>query len=108
MFYTILLAVHIIVTLLLVGIILLQRSDGDGLSMTGSMNSMMAGRSSGNLLTRTTTILAAVFILTSLGLNMTHQKSASTSIVDQIVEEKPAAVPEPAKPAPAPSVPLKE
>lgn len=66
----ILLTVHILVAIALVGVILVQRSEGGALGIGGSggMGGFLAGRATANLLTRTTAILAVVFILTSLGL----------------------------------------
>jgi preprotein translocase subunit SecG len=113
MFYTVLLVVHVIVTLLLVGVILLQRSEGDGMGLTSSSSPLMSARTSANMLTRTTAILATAFILTSLGLSLVHQKSGHHSIVDSITDEAPVPASAPAPEAPAkkpqaPSVPLKE
>jgi preprotein translocase subunit SecG len=100
---TILLIVHLLIALALVGVILLQRSEGGALGIGGGgLGGLMTGRSSANLLTRATAILAAGFITTSLLLAIvaTHQ-SAPRSILDQ-----PAApAPEPAAPA-APQAPV--
>ena len=64
---TIVLIVHLLIALALVGVILLQRSEGGALGMGGGgMVGLMTGRSSANLLTRTTAFLAAGFIATSL------------------------------------------
>ncbi|MFO1153415.1 MAG: preprotein translocase subunit SecG [Rhodospirillales bacterium] len=95
----VLLTIHIMVAIGLVGIILVQRSEGGALGIGGSggMGGFLAGRQTANLLTRTTAILAAVFILTSLGLarlagDARHGSSLFTT---------PAPVSEPAAPAPA-------
>ena len=64
---TILLIVHMLIALTLVGVILLQRSEGGALGIGGGgFGGLMTGRSSANLLTRTTAVLAAGFIATSL------------------------------------------
>ena len=100
---TILLIVHLLIALTLVGVILLQRSEGGALGIGGGgVGGLMTGRSSANLLTRATAILAASFITTSLLLAIiaTHQ-SAPRSILDQ--PAAPAA--EPAAP-PAPHAPV--
>jgi preprotein translocase subunit SecG len=111
--YHFILVLHIIFAILLIGIILVQRSDSDGFGLGGGGNSLMAGRTSANLLTRTTAILATLFILSSLGLNYFGPKHKSAaSIADQISAtgdsslDKPAEAPE-AKPVPkeAPAVP---
>ena len=100
---TILLITHLLIALALVGVILLQRSEGGALGIGGGgMGGLMTGRSSANLLTRATAILAAGFITTSLLLAIvaTHQ-SAPRSILDQ----PPAPAAEPAAPT-APHAPV--
>ena len=61
----ILLAIHIIVCIALIGVILLQRSEGGALGMGGG-TSFMTARGTGDLLTKTTQILAAAFFGLSL------------------------------------------
>lgn len=67
---TVLLVLHLIVAVALVGIILLQKTAQDGSSLAGggTMGGLFTTRGSANLLTRTTGILATIFICTSLGL----------------------------------------
>lgn len=77
---TILIVIQIIVTLALIGVIILQKSEGGGLGMGGS-NSMFTARGTANLLTRITAVLATIFIglcilMTALT-NMNIKKSAS-------------------------------
>jgi preprotein translocase subunit SecG len=100
---TVVLVVHLIIALALVGVVLLQKSEGGGLGMGGGgMSGFMTGRSTANLLTRTTAILAACFFVTSIGLALlSGNKGTPRSLVDQPVAPAPAA-PEPS----APSVPL--
>lgn len=65
----IVLVIHLLIAIGLVGVVLLQRSEGGGLGMGGGGNSgggFMSGRGTANLLTRTTAILAACFFATSL------------------------------------------
>jgi len=64
----VLLIVHLFVTLALIGVVLIQRSEGGGLGIGSSqgMGSFMSGRGTANLLTRTTAILAVGFFVTSL------------------------------------------
>src|SRR5580700_7343009 len=63
----VLFAVHVLIAIALVGVILLQKSEGGALGMGGGgMSGFMTGRSTANLLTRTTAILAAAFMLTSV------------------------------------------
>lgn len=73
---TFVLVVHVILAVSLVGIILMQRSEGGALGGLGggSMGSFMTGRSVGNFLTRTTAILAVCFMATSLTLAIMSKK----------------------------------
>ena len=67
----IVLVIHLLIAIGLVGVVLLQRSEGGGLGMGGGGNSgggFMSGRGTANLLSRTTAILAACFFVTSLTL----------------------------------------
>jgi preprotein translocase subunit SecG len=104
---TILLIVHLLIALALVGVILLQRSEGGALGIGGGgMGGLMTGRSSANLLTRTTAVLAAGFIATSLSLAIVASYSrAPSSILDQPVPTAPAPPATPATPA-EPSAPV--
>ena len=70
---TVLLVIHLLLAISLIGVILLQRSEGGGLGIGGGGSSagagfggMMSARGAANLLTRTTAILAAAFMVTSL------------------------------------------
>lgn len=102
---TILLVIHLLIAIGLVGSVLIQRSEGGGLGIGGGGGGgLMTGRSSANLLTRTTGILGALFFATSLSLAwLSSGTTTPTSILDQ---GQPAPVQsEPAAPA-EPSVPL--
>jgi len=107
-----LLAVHILVAISLVGVVLLQKSEGGALGMGGGgMSGFMTGRSTANLLTRATAILAAAFMTTSVLLVVLHNREhAPRSILEQGAPAPaiPAAPQPPAPPAePAqPSAPL--
>lgn len=109
--YTVLLVVHTILVLFLIAIILIQRSDSDGLSgLGGGGGNLLSGRAAGNVLTRTTAVLATLFIGTSLVLAIMSGQQSGVSIVDQIKDE-PAAVQKPVeapKPTETPSVPKPE
>lgn len=67
---TVLLILEIFVTIALIGVVLIQRSEGGGLGIGSSqgMGSFMSGRGTANLLTRTTAILAALFMGLALAL----------------------------------------
>lgn len=86
--YTILLVLQILITLALVGLILVQRNDSDGLGSMGGGgggNAFMTGRGQANLLTRSTAILAALFMLITLGLAMmTSSGNERASLADEI------------------------
>jgi preprotein translocase subunit SecG len=105
--HTVLLIIHLLIALALVGVILLQRSEGGALGIGGGGGgSLFTGRGSANLLTRTTAALAAGFIATSMLLAIiASQGSAPRSILDQPAPSGPAAPEEPAEPA-EPSAPL--
>jgi preprotein translocase subunit SecG len=104
-----LLVVHILVAISLVGVILLQKSEGGALGMGGGgMSGFMTGRSTANLLTRTTAILALLFMLTSLSLVWFNNRDrAPRSIIEQGAPAAPAApvAPPPQTPPAEPSQP---
>lgn len=87
---SILLVIQMIIALSLIGIVLLQRSDSDGMGLGGSSGGMglLSGRAKANVLTRTTAILAALFMINSLLFGiLTSQR---TSIVEKIEAQKEA------------------
>jgi preprotein translocase subunit SecG len=106
---TIVLVIHLILAVAMIGVVLIQKSEGGGLGMSGGggMSGFMTGRSTHNLLTRTTAILAAAFFATSIGLAiMAGTQRAPRSIIEQTQPASAPATPSaPAEPA-APSVPL--
>ena len=67
---TVIIVVHLMIVLAMVGLILLQKSEGGGLGMGGGGGGFLSSRGTANVLTRTTAILAAVFFVTSLLLSM--------------------------------------
>jgi preprotein translocase subunit SecG len=83
-FYTILLVIHTIIVLFLIMMVLVQRTDSDGLGGLGGGggNQFMTGRSAANLMTRTTAILAGAFMLTSLILAIIASHNSSHSILE--------------------------
>jgi preprotein translocase subunit SecG len=66
---TVIIVIHLMIVLAMVGLVLLQKSEGGGLGMGGGAG-FMSNRSSSNVLTRTTAILAALFFGTSLVLSI--------------------------------------
>ncbi|GAB0114329.1 preprotein translocase subunit SecG [Acidisoma sp. C75] len=77
--FTVLLVIHVFVTLALIGVVLIQRSEGGGLGIGGGqgMGSFMTGRGTANLLTRTTAILATAFLALSLILALMTRSSSN-------------------------------
>jgi preprotein translocase subunit SecG len=71
----VLLIIHLFVTIALIGVVLIQRSEGGGLGIGSSqgMGSFMSGRGTANLLTRTTAILATIFMALSLTLALMNR-----------------------------------
>jgi preprotein translocase subunit SecG len=124
---TVLLIIHLFVTLALIGVVLIQRSEGGGLGIGSSqgMGAFMSGRGTANLLTRTTAILATLFMALSLTLALMNRGTMGAgghSILDTgppVSAPGPAGAPQTGQPpigqapaghppaAPAPSVPAK-
>lgn len=102
--------IHVAIAVSLVGVILLQKSEGGALGMGGGgMSGFMTGRSTANLLTRTTGFLAIAFFVTSVMLVvLSNRTGAPRSLIDQgpapSTQETPA-VPAPAAPAPTAPTP---
>jgi preprotein translocase subunit SecG len=81
----ILLTAQIIVSLALIGVVLLQRSEGGGFVGGGSPSGMMSVRGAGDLLTRTTWILGAAFFTISLLLTiLAGREKGASSVVDRL------------------------
>jgi preprotein translocase subunit SecG len=103
---TVILIIHLVLAIALVGVVLLQRSEGGALGMGGGggggMGGFMTGRSTANLLTRTTAVLAALFIVTSLVLaKLSGTTGAPPSLLDYAplpAQEAPVEPPAPAAP----------
>ena len=84
----VILTVHLILALLLIGVVLLQRSEGGGLGMGGGGGGVMSGRGAANALTKLTWVFAALFICTSITLTILAAADAgSSSVIDQIGAE---------------------
>jgi preprotein translocase subunit SecG len=104
---TVLLIIHLFVTLALIGVVLIQRSEGGGLGIGSSqgMGAFMSGRGTANLLTRTTAILATLFMALSLILALLNH---GTTGVGGSLLENPAAAPAPGGALPAAPAPATE
>lgn len=131
---TVLIVIHLLVVIALVGVVLLQRSEGGALGIGGG-GGFMTGRGQANALSRATAILGALFFATSLIMSIIAGWSrAPRSIIDaapsstsapagktapaqpanlldqlkKMEEQKGAAAPSPAAPAPAAPAPAQE
>jgi len=81
---TVIIVIHLMVVLALVGVVLLQRSEGGGLGIGGG-SGFMTARGAANALTRATAILAVAFFATSLGLSIIARYGAQpTDILDRV------------------------
>ena len=79
---TVVIVIHLMVVVALIAVVLLQRSEGGALGIGGS-DQFMSVRGQGNVLTRATTILAAVFFATSMLMTVLNRLNAPpTSILD--------------------------
>jgi preprotein translocase subunit SecG len=95
---TVLLVIHVMIAAALVGLVLMQRSEGGVLGTGGG--GFMSGRGQTNFLTRTTAYLAAGFFATSIALTLiANQKPSSRSILDAPATTVPAAPGAPTPPA---------
>lgn len=119
---TVLIVIHLMIVLALVGVVLIQRSEGGGLGIGGG-SGFMSARGAANALTRTTAILAALFFITSLGLGVMSrfeakptdilnripagQQAPAGNVLDQLPGAAPAA-PAPAAGTAAPATPAQQ
>jgi preprotein translocase subunit SecG len=74
----VLIVAYLLIVLAMIAVILLQRSEGGGLGMGTSSAGIMTVRGSANLLTRTTAILAALFMATAIGLTILNELDTGT------------------------------
>ena len=85
---TVLIVIQLIVSVALIGVVLLQRSEGGALGMGGGgsgLGGLFSPRGAADTLTRTTAILAVLFFLSSLGLTLLalHGRPEPTSILER-------------------------
>jgi len=100
---TVLIVIHLILVIAMAVVILLQRSEGGALGIGGG-GGFMSSRGTGNMLTRTTAILAAGFFLTSIALTILANFDSGSSVLDRVpgAESNGAIQPiTPLQPAPA-------
>jgi len=92
----VLLVIHLMVAIALIAVVLMQRTAQDGGGLVGgggggTMGGLFTARGSANLLTRTTSILATLFIVLSLAQGiMAAHRHTTVSLSDQVAEEKAA------------------
>ena len=102
----ILVVAHVLIALAIVGLVLLQRSEGGGLGLggggAGGMSGLMSARGTASLLTRATAIAATLFFVTSLALSILVSGGERGSIVDDM------ALPQEVEAEADPSVPVAE
>jgi preprotein translocase subunit SecG len=91
---TVIILIHLMIVLAMVGLVLIQKSEGGGLGMGGGTGGFLSSRGTANVLTRTTAILAALFFATSLLLSMIAS-----------YDRKPRSILDSAAPPAAPTVP---
>jgi preprotein translocase subunit SecG len=101
---TFLLVVHALLALALVGVILLQKSEGGGLTGGGSAGGLVSARGAADFMSRTTAILAALFIVSSLGLAWLAGHSNRPKTIDTTLARESAPV-GPLGPPIAPALP---
>lgn len=88
MFYTLLIIVHVLASVLMILVVLMQSSKGEGLSGAfgmGSGSSALFGADTANILTKATVVFATIFALTSLGIALiqTHRGKSIAMLPDQ-------------------------
>ena len=84
------LATNIISAIILIFIILLQKSDGGALGIGASQESFISSRSAGNFLTKATAIIATLFIITSISLTIISRGElpSSSSVLEKVEEDE--------------------
>ncbi len=86
---TIILVIHLLVTTAMIGVILIQRSEGGMGLGGGNMGGMMTARGSANFLTHTTAVLAACFLTTSITLAILASHHNKPSAILSLLWESP-------------------
>ena len=89
------LILNIILAVILIGVILLQRSEGGALGLGVSQDNFISSRSASSFLTKTTAIIATLFIITSISLTIiSKEEISSTSVLEKVEEEKDSSEPQ--------------
>jgi preprotein translocase subunit SecG len=101
--FTFLLVVQALIAASLVGVILMQQSEGGGLGMGGSPTGLMSARGAANFLTQATAWLALTFVGLSIAMAVYATQKAAPTTIDTSLARKPVPT---APVAPVPVVPL--
>jgi preprotein translocase subunit SecG len=99
--------IEVVVCLLIIGLVLIQRSKGEGINAAigGGMGEALFGAQVGNIVTRTTVVLGIVFLINTIGLTLVLTKTrgqSSGSVMDEVARRAPPA----SAPAAEPAVPV--
>lgn len=98
---TVVIVIHLMVVIAMIGLVLLQRSEGGALGIGGGQGAFMSGRGAANVLTRTTAVLAIAFFATSLGLALLAKfESRPSDILERLPSSAPSETQAPTPPAP--------
>ena len=89
------LIINIILAILLIGVILIQRSEGGALGLGVSQDNFVSSRSAGSFLTKSTAIIAILFIVTSISLTiMSKDQFSNKSVLEKVDEDKDTSEPQ--------------
>ena len=84
----VILILNVILAILLIAIILLQKSEGGALGLGASQDAFISSRSASSVLTKATAIIATLFIITSISLTIISKEEFSSTSVLEKIEEK--------------------
>jgi preprotein translocase subunit SecG len=89
------LILNIILAILLIGSVLLQKSEGGALGIGVSQDNFISSRSAGSFLTKSTAVIATLFIVTSISLTIMSKENLPTkSVLESVEEQKTSSEPE--------------
>jgi preprotein translocase subunit SecG len=100
----IVLSIHLVVCVCLIGLVLMQRSEGGALGMGGGSGALMSGRGAADALARMTQVAGGFFIVTSLLLTVIS--GAASHQTGSVFDSTPVTAPAPVVPTPTPSAPV--
>ena len=91
----IILIFDVVLAILLIVVILLQKSEGGALGIGASQDNFVSSRSAGSFLTKTTAIIATLFIINSISLTIISKENLPTkSVLESVEEDKMSSEPE--------------